>query len=68
MVTNDGGIPLLQHTVTGNTNDNAHFGQVLKTLQHNIAEGDDRFYAILDSAFYSKRKHSVGRFTDYPSA
>jgi transposase len=52
MVSNDSGIPLFQQTLPGNTSDTAHFKEVLKTMQRNITENDNEFYAILDSAFY----------------
>lgn len=52
MVSNDGSIPLYQHTIPGNTSDNAHFREVLKTMQRNITDASDPFYAIMDAAFY----------------
>ena len=60
MVSNDGGVPLLQYTVPGNTSDNAHFREVLKTMQHNIIGNEDPFYAVIDAAFYCEESIQLG--------
>lgn len=52
MVSNDGGIPLFSETIPGNTSDSVHFREVLETMQKNIIKSTEKFYAIIDSAFY----------------
>ncbi len=59
MVSNDGGIPLYAQAIPGNTSDSVHFREVLKMMQSNIKDNEDKFYAVLDCAFYNEEAVKV---------
>ena len=55
----DGGIPLLEQTLKGNTSDSNHFRKVLKSLQKEYKEGRGPEYYVVDAAMYNKETVQV---------
>jgi transposase len=50
----DGGVPLLEQTIKGNTSDVEHFRKVLKSLQSSALDSEESGYYVVDAAMYSK--------------
>ena len=57
MCSQDGGVPLLEQTLKGNTSDSVHFREVLKSLE--AKEGGKPEYYVVDAAMYGKETIEV---------
>ncbi|WP_194848098.1 IS1634 family transposase, partial [Candidatus Neptunochlamydia vexilliferae] len=66
MSSQDGDVPLLAQTISGNTSDKKHFREVLKDLKKEIQEAEAPSYYVADSAFYVKETiEEVSKFTKW---
>ena len=57
--TQDGGIPLLEQTLKGNTSDSTYFREILKSLQTEAEKSEEPKYYVVDAAMYNEETLKV---------
>jgi len=66
MSSQDGDVPLLAQTISGNTSDKKHFREVLKTLKKEIEGSKATSYYVADSALYTRETiKEISNFTKW---